>query len=153
MKIADVQVNKVYAVRVSGRLVPVRIIEQQRYPRGSARRRGLAGLNLATSREVRLSAARCQYELVADPQARSGWAPAPQYCDICGRDGKHSTQWHERAAGRSTPPVIAIPWAHIWAWQRDHEDEEGHGGARLDGVNCTVCPHCRSGLQMHVQSL
>lgn len=141
----EVQVGHVYAVRVSGRLAPVRITGTYAYRRG-----GLTGTNLATRREVRLTAAKCRCELVADPSTRSGWAPAPAYCDICGRDGKHSTSQHEKFAGRSSPTAIAIKYAHTWAWKRDHENYDGHGGALLDGINCTVCPYCQSGLQMRV---
>ena len=58
MKKADVKIGSVYAVKVSGRVAPVRITNANPH-------KGWDGLNLTTSRYVRIkTAARLRKELV-----------------------------------------------------------------------------------------
>jgi len=61
MKLHEIEVGRVYAVKVSGRLAPVRIDRDRGLSADTARRFG--GTNLRTGRSVYLSAARCRYEL------------------------------------------------------------------------------------------
>lgn len=73
MKKAEVKVGKVYAVKVSGRIVPVRLTAEIKRPTplsGSL----LKGINLNSGREVNVrSAARCRAEMVTDPDNPKKW--------------------------------------------------------------------------------
>jgi hypothetical protein len=62
MKSAEVEVGKVYAVRVSGKIARVRLLSEidAHWKRG----RHFVGLNMATGRQIRVSAARCRHEVV-----------------------------------------------------------------------------------------
>ena len=62
MTAKDVQVGKVYAARVSGRIVPVRIIAIQ--ARRWDRRQEWTGTNLVTERSIDITSARLRYETV-----------------------------------------------------------------------------------------
>jgi hypothetical protein len=61
MKNEDVSVGRVYAVKVSGQVVPVMLTTTSRYG-------GWNGLNLTTKRDVRIhSAAKLRFELEKNP--------------------------------------------------------------------------------------
>ena len=60
MKKADVELNKTYIVKVSGRLVPVRLESVSTYG-------GWDGRNLATNREVRIRSAMRLRAAVSEP--------------------------------------------------------------------------------------
>ena len=72
MKKVDVSIGKIYVVKVSGKLVPVRLAREASYG-------GWFGVNMATAREVRIrSAAKLRRELSEmAAAARLSTAPPP----------------------------------------------------------------------------
>lgn len=66
MRSKDIQLGKVYAVKVSGSIAPVRLTGENRYG-------GYDGRNLKTNREIRIrTAVRLRYEMV---EAGGKWVP------------------------------------------------------------------------------
>lgn len=74
MKNSEVQLNRVYAAKVSGKLVPVRIQAEWSFGNGHY---GWIGRNEETGREVRIkTAARLRYEMPARGlEAIQQWNP------------------------------------------------------------------------------
>ena len=61
MKKADVQIGATYRVKVSNRIVPVRVLSQ-------SERSGWIGVNLETGRQVRIKSAQRLRSLVSPPE-------------------------------------------------------------------------------------
>lgn len=69
MRKAEVKVGRVYAAKVSNRMVPVRLDSESPYG-------GWNGTNLATDRKVRIkTAARLRFEAVPNPAHEGRWMP------------------------------------------------------------------------------
>lgn len=78
MKLSEVQIGEVYVVRVSGRPAPVKLVSGHQSP-GSGRVTRFEGYNLATGRQVTLTAAKCRRQLTREqvlkvwPEAERNW--------------------------------------------------------------------------------
>lgn len=91
MKKNEVEIGKVYAVKVSGMICPVRITNESRFG-------GWDGTNLQTNRDVRIrSAMKLRYELEPNPETGK-WRPAQgeawwrRKAEILGKVAVHSIQ-------------------------------------------------------------
>ncbi len=69
MKKSQIEINKVYAAKISGRIAPIKIISESPYG-------GWNGLNMKTNRPVRIKmAGKLRYKLAEEQASRlsEGW--------------------------------------------------------------------------------
>jgi len=99
--------TQVFAAKVSGRVVPVRVLrESDRTARDGRRKVGFHAQNLVTNRQVELSAARLRSPLWARPDG--GWTTAAPQVAV--------------AAEEQRDPASPARWSH-----RQGATQEGNG--------------------------